>query len=260
MRMRSHFGVNSEIDFRRLNKSLHVNSSTDDMIVGREVAYRLHEEKTRLFGHVVRVLGKRTTSDIFAETKEIVNKGGLKTDKGDRMRTPGGTFLYLMKSRGYATPEQVKEIFAEDNAGKKKAKKRQRDAEFVKFCVYEDLRKEQGDPDGQPRPKKKKKKAKSKSKENTDDGSVDKSSQESKSLEKDLSEPVVSSGANNTNNNNNNNNTNNSAANTSVHTAPTEGSDDDEEPIREEKPAVNKLPSLEEHLLMTGDLEEGEID
>jgi len=126
-----HQARGSQFDLKKLNKSLHITENCDNMVVGREVAYRLDEEKKLLFGHVVRVLGKKTTSDIFAETKEVVNRGGLKTDRGDRMRTPGGTFLYLMKSRGYATPEQVKEIFKEENERIKKAKKRQRERNFI---------------------------------------------------------------------------------------------------------------------------------
>merc|ERR1711962_556492 len=238
---RGHFGDDSEIDFNRLNRSLHISSTTDDVIVGREVAYRLHEEKTRLFGHVVRVLGKRTTSDIFAETKEIVNKGGLKTEKGDRMRTPGGTFLYLMKSRGYATPEQVKEIFQEDNAAKKKAKKRQRDTAFVKFCENEDLRKEQGDLDGQPRPKKKTKKSRPKSKENKDDSGDVESSQENMSSEKDLGGAVANS-------------VGDSLVNT---TTPKKETDVRQPSLSEQPPADEQPPDVEQE---PGDLEDGEID
>ena len=95
------------------------------MIVGREIAYRLHEPKVALFGNVVQVIGLRNTSDVFAETKRIVNKGGLKTDKGDRMRSPGGTFLYLMRSREYATKEGGKEIFKDENETKIRKRRRQ---------------------------------------------------------------------------------------------------------------------------------------
>lgn len=112
------------IDYKRLNKTLHVTKTSDPTIIGREIAYRLQEPKMTLFGHVVRVLGFTTTHEIFAETKEIVNRGGIKTDNGDRKRSPGGTFLYVMKNRCYATPEQVKEIFKEENDSKKKSKKK----------------------------------------------------------------------------------------------------------------------------------------
>jgi len=244
-RRKSH-GQDSRIDFKRLNRSLHISSTCDDMVVGREVAYRLQEEKTRLFGHVVRVLGQRTTSDIFAETKELVNQGGIKTDLGDRKRTPGGTFLYLMKSRGYATAEQVKEIFKEEHASKKKAKKRQRDANFARFekRFEEELKKEQGqDDDGQPCPKKKKKKSKASAravKENQDDSSNNndnsQSSQESKDIAKDLEVPVASIDA---------------ALSSTVPT----------EEIPDEKPAVSERPpgdGVDQE--PDGDLEDGEID
>jgi len=115
------------VDLRRVNKPLHISSECDPMIVGREIAYRLHEPKVALFGNVVRVIGLRNTSDVFAETKRIVNEGGLKTDKGDRMRSPGGTFLYLMRSREYATKEEVKEIFKDENERTKIRKRRRQE-------------------------------------------------------------------------------------------------------------------------------------
>lgn len=112
------------IDRKRLNRYLEVSKTSDPMIVGREIAYRLHENKMQLIGHVVRVLGVNTALDIFEETKELVQKGGLKTDEGDRKRTPGGTFLYIMKNRAYATDQQIKEIFKYEKAKGIQRKKR----------------------------------------------------------------------------------------------------------------------------------------
>ena len=52
--------------------------------------------------------------------------GGLKTDNGERKRTPGGTFLYLMKNRGYVTKEQLKEIYKDEAERAKKFKREKR--------------------------------------------------------------------------------------------------------------------------------------
>lgn len=111
------------VDFRRLRKPLHVSHDSDPFVVGRELAYRLSEVKLRTFGHIVRVLGSDIAMEIFDETKRLVERGGLVTDDGQRKRTPGGTFLYLMRSRGYAEAAQIKDIFKEDNEKSKIDKK-----------------------------------------------------------------------------------------------------------------------------------------
>ena len=111
--------VNKEVNFKKLFKPLHLDKGSLFSIAGRELAHRLEENKAGLLGHVFRVLGAPLTMEIFEETKKIMKRGGLKTDSGDRRRSPGGTFLYLMKSRGYATKSQLKEIFKEEEAIKK---------------------------------------------------------------------------------------------------------------------------------------------
>ncbi|XP_012566610.2 phosphorylated adapter RNA export protein-like [Hydra vulgaris] len=112
--------INQKVNFKKLFKPLQLDKSSLYSIAGRELAYRLEENKAGLLGHVFRVLGLTLTMEIFEETKKIMKNGGLKTDSGDRRRSPGGTFLYLMKSRGYATKSQLKEIFKEEEALKKK--------------------------------------------------------------------------------------------------------------------------------------------
>lgn len=116
--------LSGRVDFRKLRKPLHVSHDSDPFVVGRELAYRLSEVKLRTFGHVVRVLGSDIAMEIFDETKRLVERGGLITDDGQRKRTPGGTFLYLMRARGYADAAQIKDIFKEDNEKAKKDKKK----------------------------------------------------------------------------------------------------------------------------------------
>lgn len=120
------------IDRSRLNRHLEVTKSMDPMVVGREIAYRLHETKLQLIGHVVRVLGVNTALEIFEETKDIFRHGGLKTDVGDRKRTPGGIYLYVLKNRAYASEPQIKEIFKHEKTREMKRKKRKkREAKVV---------------------------------------------------------------------------------------------------------------------------------
>ena len=111
------------IDRKRLLRPLEIDKKTDAMIVGREIAYRLHEKKMRLIGHVVRVIGSSMAMEVFNETKKICKSGGLKVDNGERRRSPGGTFLYILKNRGYASDAQMKDIFKSENERSKEAKK-----------------------------------------------------------------------------------------------------------------------------------------
>lgn len=123
---------NKLIDYKRLNRHLDVTKKTDPRIAGREIAYRLQEPKIELMRQVVRVLGVELCMEIFEETKNIVNSGGLKTDAGDRRRSPGGTFLYVLKNRGYATNRQVKEIFKVEDEKKKLSRKKEARKKRVK--------------------------------------------------------------------------------------------------------------------------------
>jgi len=112
----------------KLNKPLHVHT-VDPFVIGRELAYRLSEKKSNTLGHVARVLGIAVAIKIFEETKQVLVNGGLLTEDGKRQRTPGGTFLYLLKQGGYADAEQTKEIFREDRelkVARQKADKKQK--------------------------------------------------------------------------------------------------------------------------------------
>jgi len=121
---RGHANFPSNIDKRRLYRPLEVTKGMDPMVVGREIAFRLHETKMNLIGHVVRVIGVSLSLEVFEETKKLMQKGGLKTDSGDRKRSPGGLFLYILKNRGYASDAQMKEIFKVENEKIKENKKR----------------------------------------------------------------------------------------------------------------------------------------
>lgn len=111
------------IDRKRLFRHLEVEKKTDPMIVGREIAYRLQEKKMQLIGHVVRVIGFTLSMEVFSETKKICKSGGLKVDNGERKRSPGGIFLYILKNRGYASATQMKEIFKSENERNKQGKR-----------------------------------------------------------------------------------------------------------------------------------------
>jgi len=112
-----------QLDKKRLYKPLYVDKNTDPVVVGREISYRLQEKKSNLIKNVVRVIGISMSVEVFQETKKIVKSGGLKTDDGQRKRSPGGTYLYILKNRGYASTAQMKDIFKVENERHKEKRK-----------------------------------------------------------------------------------------------------------------------------------------
>jgi len=112
-----------QLDKKRLYKPLYVDKNTDPVVVGREISYRLQEKKSNLIKNVVRVIGISMSVEVFQETKKIVKSGGLKTDDGQRKRSPGGTYLYILKNRGYASTAQMKEIFKVEHERHKEKRK-----------------------------------------------------------------------------------------------------------------------------------------
>eukprot|EP00112_Aurelia_sp_Birch-Aquarium-sp1_P020117 Seg511.2 transcript_id=Seg511.2/GoldUCD/mRNA.D3Y31 product="Phosphorylated adapter RNA export protein" protein_id=Seg511.2/GoldUCD/D3Y31 len=101
-------------DNKKLFKILHASPDLDPRILGREIAYRLGEPKVGLIANVVKVLGFKVAMEILEDTKKIERKGGMHTADGSRRRMPGGVYIYCLKENGYATKEQVAEIFKDE--------------------------------------------------------------------------------------------------------------------------------------------------
>ncbi|XP_065370336.1 phosphorylated adapter RNA export protein [Calliphora vicina] len=89
--------------------------------VAREIAMKLREEKDDLLVRVVEVLGTELPLKIYKETQRIEAEGGMTIKNGQRRRTPGGVFLFLLKHHDSLKAEDLKAIFSEDrnNANKK---------------------------------------------------------------------------------------------------------------------------------------------
>ncbi|KAM7344235.1 phosphorylated adaptor for RNA export [Cochliomyia hominivorax] len=111
--------------------------------VAREMAMKLHEEKDDLLVRIVEVLGTELPLKIYKETQRIEAEGGMTVMNGQRRRTPGGVFLFLLKHHDSLTPEDQKAIFSEDrhNTNKKhknrKAIMRDRKVEELKKRLCE---------------------------------------------------------------------------------------------------------------------------
>lgn len=78
---------------------------------GCEMASALEEEKSDLIVKVVSVIGKETSLNIFKITQKIEREGGMLTMMKNRRRTPGGVFLFLLKTSTKIDEDLKKEIF-----------------------------------------------------------------------------------------------------------------------------------------------------
>lgn len=84
-------------------------SSEEDF--GREMAQKLEEEKWDLIMKVVSVIGQEASLDLYQITQRIERDGGMLTMNKNRRRTPGGIFLFLLKSSNKIDEDLKKEIF-----------------------------------------------------------------------------------------------------------------------------------------------------
>lgn len=78
---------------------------------GREMAQILEEEKCDLILKVVSVIGKRESLNLFKITQKIEAQGGMLTMMKNRRRTPGGIFLFLLKTSDKIDEDHKREIF-----------------------------------------------------------------------------------------------------------------------------------------------------
>ncbi|XP_039502281.1 phosphorylated adapter RNA export protein [Drosophila santomea] len=109
--------------------------------VANEMATKLYEDKDELLVRVVEVLGIDLCLELYKETQRIEADGGMMIKNGNRRRTPGGVFLFLLKHHDNITQEQQKRIFSEDRQSLSKSRKqieslmRDRKVEELKKCL-----------------------------------------------------------------------------------------------------------------------------
>ncbi|XP_020814590.1 phosphorylated adapter RNA export protein [Drosophila serrata] len=113
----------------------------DPSDVATEMASKLYEEKDELLVRVVEVLGMDLPLELYKETQRIEADGGMMIKNGNRRRTPGGVFLFLLKHHNSISQEQQKSIFNEDRQSLNKSRKqietllRDRKVEELKKCL-----------------------------------------------------------------------------------------------------------------------------
>lgn len=87
-----------------------------------EIAEALNEPNTFLVGRMVQVIGAERTRAFYQQTLDIEANGGMMTVQGDRKRTPGGVFFYLVR-KGVSIEER-KAIFPSAHQQRKKSRQR----------------------------------------------------------------------------------------------------------------------------------------
>jgi phosphorylated adapter RNA export protein len=83
-------------------------------LTAERLAEILHEPKRFLLQRVLRTVGQDTVADVLVATLQCEANGGMLTKDGTRRRTPGGTFLTLMKER--VTKQQRWRLFPPSSA------------------------------------------------------------------------------------------------------------------------------------------------
>lgn len=78
---------------------------------GSDMAEKLEEEKSDLVIRVVSLIGKEASLKLFKITQKIEREGGMLTMNKFRRRTPGGIFLFLLKTSDKIDEDLKKEIF-----------------------------------------------------------------------------------------------------------------------------------------------------
>lgn len=106
---------------------LSVNSEATNEEVAQDIALKLYEEKDDLLLHAINIVGKDTPMKVFSETQKIELDGGMMTMDGQRRRTPGGVFLFLLKHCSEISKEEKKKIFFDDRKKEQKKKKKYQD-------------------------------------------------------------------------------------------------------------------------------------
>ena len=80
-----------------------------DTLTAEKLADVLQEPNVPLLRQVVRMLGPDRCAVLLAEALTIEQRGGMLTKVGDRRRTPGGTFLQLVRER--CTARERRQLF-----------------------------------------------------------------------------------------------------------------------------------------------------
>lgn len=83
---------------------------------GFDLAHKLEENNSELILKVVAVIGREASLNLFKVTQKIELNGGMLTMNKIRRRTPGGIFLFLLKTSNKIDEDQKQEIFGAESS------------------------------------------------------------------------------------------------------------------------------------------------
>lgn len=86
-----------------------------------QVCVALHEPQVSLMQHILSLSSGEYLLHTVSRVRDIQARGGMMDASGERLRTPGGLFFYLVKQD--ASPEQRKMIFKQHSKDRMKASK-----------------------------------------------------------------------------------------------------------------------------------------
>ncbi|CAK8694777.1 unnamed protein product [Clavelina lepadiformis] len=118
-----------------LNRKVDIGQDDSEDKVAEELTYRLWEKKKDLVRALVHAVGVEKSLLLYNKTEAVELCGGMMTLQGTRRRTPGGTFLHLLRNDSDINQDDVNKVFEADYLRErevrlmsKKAKKQAKEA------------------------------------------------------------------------------------------------------------------------------------
>nr|CAB3264823.1 phosphorylated adapter RNA export protein-like [Phallusia mammillata] len=102
-----------------LNKRYEISVGDSEEKVAEEIAFRLWEKKKDLIRALVSTIGNKKSLFLFEKTAALELNGGLMTLQGHRRRTPGGTFLHLVRSDKDLDQSAINKVFEAESLREK---------------------------------------------------------------------------------------------------------------------------------------------
>ncbi|GAB5353926.1 hypothetical protein AAMO2058_000076000 [Amorphochlora amoebiformis] len=105
-----------EKEFKKLNPKM------DTIVLAAKMCWILKERKKELFAIILRDIGHALALQVMNETMKSLKKGGMFTQDGQKTRSPGGTFLTIL--RKHVSPDDYKKLMKDNRRISQKNKKK----------------------------------------------------------------------------------------------------------------------------------------
>lgn len=99
---------------------LTLKEDANPILLAGAMAEALSEPKVELIEKVLEEVGAAKAIQVFHETAKVQTKGGMRTLRGDRLRTPGGVFLFLVREDSAVSAPAKHRLFVEEKGKERK--------------------------------------------------------------------------------------------------------------------------------------------